>query len=457
MISTITDAQESAVTWFEKGMQTKALSERIKCFEQAIAADSNLIEAHYQLGKTYLLANRIEPAQIIIKRALMKFQNELTDEMMTRFVLELTTVYRKQKQYATAKKYLNQVQKITQDTVMLGLIYYELGSICIFLTEFNEAIQHLETGLKLLPQMQDKFRKAIALARSEGKIEVWYRQANQFFENEQWHDALSMFEKVADIAPDYKDTQQKLSFIRQKLTTALKDNDLDAIYASGITQLLKKDFKNAAISFQRIVDIDPQFKDALKKLEIAQSNIAPVDSTAQHLDQLYEKGLQLMAQKDWVGAILQFEIILGLDPHYLDVSMLKLLSEKELQKTDETVVEATPPPNSVSPNDLIADVVADSQSFFDYYYQTGLQKLREKQWREAVAAFEIAHSYCPSADSLYEKLTYARRHLIDAAPVRYDESQFTVVQGHRWNPYLIILIIILFVVALIIIYHLRKR
>ncbi|MCI0515203.1 hypothetical protein L0128_18470 [candidate division KSB1 bacterium] len=426
--------QQSATDWIQRGQQIESLEEKVNCFRQAVALDSNLAAGYYYLALSYLELDQLQLAQSCLNQGLLKSQSNTSAPWDVKCLIGLALVHRRQRRFDLAQQELNQAQSLTQDPELLSYILYDLSSIYLLQSQFQAAIPILTEGQNLFPPMRIKFSQALALARSEGQIEKWYRQADELYTQKNWTAAQEKYAMVADIEPNYKETATKIAAIKQNLNPKVQERTLDEIYAQGITQLLKQDFENALMTFQRIAALNPGFKDVQEKLHFLEQQQANT-LAATDLREFYEQGLQALADRQLVTALFYFEQIHAQNPAYLDVAQQLERIRNELMKLKAAAMMSENPTTTLTSAPVQTDTrnwSADTLEYFQYYYQAGQKFSQDRRWLQAVIAFEKAKSFRDGDDSLETQLKLARQRLRDQNPLETEPIQFNVTTGQNW-------------------------
>jgi tetratricopeptide (TPR) repeat protein len=429
------NAQDTAKSWFEKGIEAADGSSKKQYFIKAIESDSNFVEAYSRLGEVLLASNQIQLAESIFKLGLVKAQEKSDVTNAAQILIELATIARNRREYENANKYLSQAENLQTTPALQSIIKYELGTLCMYQSKFAAATQYFETGQQLAPQLNDKFSHALALARSEGKIEIWYREAESLFEKKQWNQAFELYQKVALVAANYKDVDLKLRLLKQKFQPPKNESELDEIYARGITHLLKKDYKSAIEAFEMIVKIAPGFKDVQEKLQGARANYVPVQSESD-LAAIYQQGVDAFKQKDWEKALDYFKQVMRADSNFQNINQMLQRTEKQLrQQSRQVIIEDPEIMESDSVRMTISDTGTeiDTMQEFQAHYLKGIQFSQQNRWTQALTEFETAKSYNQHSDSLIKRINDAREQLKNKNQNHIDESQFAVVEGRQWN------------------------
>jgi len=427
-------AQDSAEPWFEKGLRTTDVLSKKQYFIKAIENDSNFVEAYFRLGEVLISSNQLQLAESILKLGLSKAQEMSDANNEAQILIELASIARNRRDYENAIKYLSQAEKLQIPPDRQAIIQYDLGTICMFQSKFSAATRYFETGQKLAPQLKDKFNHALALSRSEGKIEIWYREAETLFEQNQWNQALELYQKVSSVSPTYKDVDLKLRLLKQKFHSPKNESELDEIYARGITHLLKKDYKNAIDAFEKIIKITPGYKDVQEKLQTARANYIP-EQKENDLASVYQQGIDAYHQQKWEDALDYFRQVSSGDSNFQNVHRFLQLTEKKIkQKTRVGVAENSEIMELESVQMTIPDsfVTLDTLQEFWTHYLQGIKFIEQNRWTQALLAFEKAKLY-NNSDSLNQQIESVKQRLKNKNQLNLDESQFFVVERRKWD------------------------
>lgn len=441
-------AEDTAKSWFEKGLTAADGNLKKQFFIKAIEIDSNYVEAYYRLGEALVSSNQIQLAENVYKLGLTKAQENADAIHEAQILIELAAMARNQRLFESAQTYLLQAEKLPLSAELQAVVKYDQGTLCMFQSQFTEAARYFEAGGKLAPQLKQKFASALALARSEGKIEIWYREAESFFELQQWNQALELYQKVASVSANYKDVDLKMRVINQKFQPVKNEVKLDEIYAQGITHLLKKDYQNAIEAFEKIIKIAPNFKDVQEKLQAAQANVTPQPKT-KNLDEIYQKGIDLFNQKKWDEALSCFKQVMVEDSNYQNVHQFVNRTEKNMkQQARPAAVENYEMMELETVEMTVPETPAeiDSLQEFRKFYLQGIQYAGQNRWTQALLAFEKAKAFYDS-DSLNKRIDDAREKLRTKNQQPVAETQFAVVGSRSWHSYWLIGFMVLISVA----------
>ena len=94
-----------------------------------------------------------------------------------------------------------------------------------------------------------------------------YKQALRDERDNKWSKAIATYEKLLQQLGDYEDARARLDIARQKLQQRER---LEIEYAAAQAAFNNRRWTYAIVAFERILDVEPNFRDARPKLALAQ-------------------------------------------------------------------------------------------------------------------------------------------------------------------------------------------
>ncbi|HEX9653347.1 MAG TPA: tetratricopeptide repeat protein, partial [bacterium] len=91
----------------------------------------------------------------------------------------------------------------------------------------------------------------------------------------------------------------------------------EPIYKEGLSHMVVGDWQTALTSFERLTAINPNYRDLRTLIKASRDSLAQQQQLA--LSQLYDEGLIALQNGEWRQAVLTFEKVQDLDPAYGDV------------------------------------------------------------------------------------------------------------------------------------------
>ncbi|UCH59250.1 MAG: hypothetical protein JSV61_13650, partial [Anaerolineales bacterium] len=151
-----------------------------------------------------------------------------------------------------------------------------------------------------------------------------YADAERFIQSSDWRAALEHLEKLVELDPTYKEAASKLEQVRKEIT-------LSELYAQA--QQLHQSQKWAAVInvCEQIKEIQPNYPNLDNLLTSAQQEMAKVEQQ-ERLKGLYLQAIQAMEASHWPEAKDLFNQVKTIDPDYQDTQrLLERVSAKLLE------------------------------------------------------------------------------------------------------------------------------
>lgn len=217
------------------------------------------------------------------------------------------------------------------------------------------------------------------------EVEGLYRKAVELVEAEEWHQASDVLQQLEKRAPGYKETRLYLERARKQVQ--LLDLQLEA------EELLdEKKFEECLDKLNVIGELDATF-DVTELRGKAQEGLAGQQKEA--LDEQYRRAVEQYEAGKLRACLDTLETIRKQDPGY----------------PDERKIEGR------------ARAAWDRQQRLATLYQTGLEKVVEEKWEEAIHAFETLREKDPAYPGVETQLTTVR-HLRRLSGIRQRAGQF---------------------------------
>jgi len=437
-------AQTNAVAWFNQGIKAQSPEEKIKNYLKAIELDPKFIHAYYNLGYAYKEIGDFANAEKALRQALVCDPSKLTKEDKLRISYELGLALRKLNRFQESVDALESAKKLTDNNVFLAAILYELGRTKVIMGQYDAAISVFAEGMALNSDKQSAFMAASREASKLKSLEEQYQQASALIDQNNMLQAEESLLKIVNIDPNYKDALKKLSEVRRLNSSQAKNNELDDSYNRALGFINSKDWKNAILTLERIVQVDSNYKDASSRLTFARSNLSRSLQSSEY-EKLLEQGIADYNRGDWNQALVSFERVRAWDANFKNVTqyyqntLVKLRSaENDHLKMqyyqqgknhlaageNEMAIEVFTKLMELDSN--FRDVVSlrdraysqlDEKSREEHFYALyaeGLEHLRKEEWLQATVVFEEAKHINPGDTLLLQKLAEAELKLKEA-------------------------------------------
>lgn len=174
------------------------------------------------------------------------------------------------------------------------------------------------------PQKQVAGLDSLQNGKTDEELEHEYIVGMAALRVRDWTRAIHSFQKVVEMNPAFRDARRRLNQARYWHKRESREVMLARYYAEGVLALNRNDLDEALVALEKVHKIDPNYRDtaallAEVKSGLTASSAAPLASPA-NLDSLYQEALAALAKEDWMQAVFAFEKIQLLQPGYRDVA-----------------------------------------------------------------------------------------------------------------------------------------
>ena len=269
---------------------------------------------------------------------------------------------------------------------------YEQAQERIQVGDWERAIAICEEITQTDPQYRDVCTLIDQARQAQKKLSAvaeQYRTGVLSFETGQWPTAIEMFRKVAEADPQYRDVLTRLELAQAELT---RQTRLHERYQAGLKHMQRKQWAEAIAALEAVVAEDETFAEgeAEERLQEARQHLSREQAEA--VARLYDAATAYLRRGEWALAVEALEQVLERDPDYPDAQ--RLLAEAR-EKCD------------------------DAQQAADLY-AIGVQHAQRGNWSEAAAAFaevlELVPNYRDAERRLKSAQARAERQKRAAAP-----------------------------------------
>lgn len=265
-------------------------------------------------------------------------QNEVADLLnQANHFLILETTYANgmaaiQKQdWETARRRFEQVYNLDSDyrdveTRLLQagqqqrlLEYYQAGDAAYEAQGWKEAIEWFSKIPDIDPEYRDA-RDRLAKAQLQQQLVSDYEEAIRKFEAKQWPDSTELLKKILSQQNPYQEAEAKLAEAEKQITLAQK-------YAQAQEVLKKELWAEAVTLLTEITNLDPGYKDATELLKSTKKE--------KTLDEAYKRVLVLReVEEKRPEALVEVQKIIDLEPNYKDVIPIKYDLQAKIRQVE---------------------------------------------------------------------------------------------------------------------------
>lgn len=460
-----------AAKWFQAGLRATSAGEKIEAYKRALALDSTMVEAHYNLALIYKQQSDFASAEKHLNRAHALKPTRENAEIKNRIIYDLAGIYRRMGKTRESEQMLRQAKQQIKETKTLSSVYFELGKLLIEQGRYDEARAELSAGQQLDPGNKTFFANLLQIAESSALMEQQYREAGQAEARGAYLEAKLLYEKISALNPeykdvaarslrldsllnqaaqlqrlaaatyeqaqqyeaqgklelaiplyeslllqnsDYKDARARVEQVRQQLERRQREEKIALEYTNGLTALASQNWTRAILAFEQVLEADADYREAREKLAEAQAQLKR-ESNEAIAARYYADGVTAMERNDLNAALAAFEKVSGLNPGYRDVASRLRRIENQLQKAAEAAAASSPA--------LAAQV--------DTLYAQAQAAIAKQDWMQAVICLETVQALQPNHRDVIDLLVDARVKLSLASqpPEGETESNWLTVAG----------------------------
>jgi tetratricopeptide (TPR) repeat protein len=141
-----------------------------------------------------------------------------------------------------------------------------------------------------------------------------YERAVEATDENEWHQAVNLFNRILKIDPTYNDAAERLATVGRQARMA-------ALYSAAYAAIEEERLQEAIDELSEIVSVDPDYRDAAELLTEAGMSLAEAKAFARVAD-LYEQGLVHYQRREWQQAERCLTQVYETAPGYKDIAEL---------------------------------------------------------------------------------------------------------------------------------------
>lgn len=416
-------------------LDRKQYEKAINTFKKTINIDPVYTDAHYELGRAYLVQNDLDRAGTAAKTALRLAKNNHPDSQK---LLDAIEHYRSGCNFLNNSEWNMAINKF-QESVSLEPIFteahYGLGKAYLEVSNLAAAKSAVEEALRL----RDEYPPARKLL-----VDIkmrYYNNGKIYFNREEYDQAIFEFQKAVEIDQDFKgahrfmgETYLKLGDLEKAEKSARDALNIDPNYelARDLLEKIKqkhkeygdnyrnrKAYTEALKSYQHAIRIDDNYKNAYNNLGMVYSEMNEYSKAirayqqAISIDERYQvphNNLGMVYHKigEHAKAVnsLQFAIVINPDYQTAHHNLAFIYFEMgNLQDASKTVIEASRlDTNNRNTLRLLKDIQhAYSKQGRDYFRQGDLAaaEISAKEARTLDSNYQPAHKLLDDIKQTY--------------------------------------------------------
>ena len=161
------------------------------------------------------------------------------------------------------------------------------------------------------------------LARQSVRLEIDYIAGVAALNRKQWTQAIIVFERILEIEPDFRDVAKKLALAERRLKRESPESILSRYYNDALAAMERDDWGVARHALEKLYQLSPGYRntgDLLAQIENILQQKEQAAAIPARLDSLYREGMAAGARADWKLAVANFEKLQLLQPNYRDAA-----------------------------------------------------------------------------------------------------------------------------------------
>lgn len=431
---------QTAREWFERGVNSQNVNEKIVAYKRAIALDSSFVEAYYNLALAHKSKGEMESVQQILTTGFMRYANQMDQNLKIKVLYELGISAKRQEKFESSEEALEAAVNLTTDERLRATMLLELGRVCLLSGKFDKALLHFNRGKELAPiRDKEQFDKGIEMVRSARQTEDLYQQALTATTRGDFDAAIRGFERVLALNPAYKDAANRLELARQNGRRSATEQQIGTTYQEGLTLLNAKNYTEAIQKFKQVLAQNSNYRDARAKLSEAEFSLEG-KIREETMEKDYADAILALRRGNYPEAMLLLERIRRIEPNYRDVNTRYAEASANLNKQDmkSTITRFYQQGLSAYEGGNYADAVAAfnrvlalTDNFRDTaellveaqarlkttrggneeaatYYNQGLEEMAKGEYLQAIIAFEKVQMLNPNYKNVVDRLADAK-------------------------------------------------
>ncbi|KAA3656772.1 MAG: hypothetical protein DWQ10_14675 [Calditrichaeota bacterium] len=404
-----------AIRWYNKGLQSQDVADKLKAFQAAIRIDPQFGQAHFQLALVYNQQRNYNEAQKHLETAYSIKQGNDVDKIRFNAAFTLARLYKSQKQYGEAVSYYQFANELVPTDQLKSTLNFELATCYFRLEKFDESLARAQEGMKLSSDNKIYFQNFLAALENARDIANNYKRAKEIMKGDSLLEARVLLANINKKSPDYKDVPALMAQIDSLLARKEKVTLLTSLYNEGLRYEKENKFELAIATFEQILAQDNTFKDASDRLAALEKRIFEKNKDSE-LQNAYTEGIVAMESKEWTHAIIAFERVIKTDAGFKDAAKKLQVAKNNLKSQNQSLI-------------------------IERFYADGKQAIFARNWGAALVALEKVKNINPNfkdvqillaevEERISSSLTSDNNTTIDLKTASMLDSLYTEAQGY---------------------------
>ncbi len=290
-------------------------------------------------------------------------------------------------------------------------------------------------------KLQEEVKIELAKKRLSEELKKRYlalmQEADTHMASNQFENALKNYREVLSFVPSDPAATEGIRNAELAISNRLKYEKIQALLASGIALFTDKNYKDARVNFEEVIDLDPknsQAKNYLKKIDGFLEDRRNYELKRIQAEQSYVSGIENIRKKNFNQAADDFENVLSLIDNYKDTrERLASIARLKKEYAEEQRMLRLKNIDKEFQNGLLAYADARYKEALSYFEKTLVldpaNELAKKYMARVKDAIRDIEEEVVDEDSPYYELVNS---LMVSGKQLYDKGDYTASR-QRWE------------------------
>ncbi|MDZ7267948.1 MAG: tetratricopeptide repeat protein [candidate division KSB1 bacterium] len=329
---------ERAARLLEAGLRESTPARKISAFTRALALDPDFVEAAFNLGLVYKQLQDHTRAEQFFLRARQSCTASTSRDLQLAVLYELALTYKRLNKEQRYESALREAGSLAREEQIGGTIAFELGRFLYQQGRLEEALAELREGERLYPAQRQQFANLARLVENARALQGLRTTAQQAEMAGRLQEARSLYEQLVRQLPDDQNARARLAAVTEKLQRQQEEASWQALYQRAQTLAAEGKWEEAIHAYEALLEKAGEYRDARARLRQALEQLELSHAAAQRqrqleeVEQLYDTAMSAFNRQEWTTAIVAFEKIMAIMPHFQDTASRLASARQRLEQ-----------------------------------------------------------------------------------------------------------------------------
>jgi tetratricopeptide (TPR) repeat protein len=204
--------------------------------------------------------------------------------------------------------------------------YMAEGKLEMAIATYERLLQQANGNYQEASANLQKAREQLQQKQAKEQAEKEYIIGMALLRARDWTGAISSFEKAMELNPNFRDTRRRLAQARRGLERESTEAIVARYYADGVMAMNRNDLGSALTALEKVRQLNPDYRDVASLIAEIERTLGWKSKAAEltniNLDSLYQASVNAMEKEDWMQAVVVLEKLQVLQPNYRDADHL---------------------------------------------------------------------------------------------------------------------------------------